>query len=297
MNDWENNSALHFAGTVSVPHPERVELTLSDGYRTSAYFYAPEGEFRRAPVVYLHGIQSHPGWFVGSGCVLARQGHPVWSLTRRGSGLNVIGRGHALSGEQLLDDVETVCRLAMERAGSSFVHLVGVSWGGKLAACFAAWANRRTQLGSLTLIAPGIVSQVDVSAMGKLAIAFCLFFHPKRRFEIPLNDVELFTDNEQMRDYLRGDPHRLHRATARFLYVSRSLDRMLRRTSLSWDFPVTLILAARDRIIDNPATLEQVRRLAGRRLTLKQLEGAHTLEFEADPRAFYEALVDAVGDE
>jgi len=307
--------------------PTRHVLRLDDGYETSIYIWekgdrllfpkassgGPEGVSRVGvtanvsmvdrekvacplfPVVYLHGIQSHPGWFVGSAAAMAERGHAVFQVTRRGSGENIIDRGHAQSTGQLLDDVAAAVRFAMERTGAEAVHLVGVSWGGKLAAAYAADPARAADLASVTLIAPGVAAQVDVSLGMKLRIAASLLCRPKRRFDIPLSDVELFTDNEAMRRYLRDDPFRLHRATARFLFISRLLDRSLRRAAPgAITTPTTLLLATRDRIIDNPATEAILRRLAADRLTAHELDGAHTLEFEPDPTPLHTALTDAL---
>ncbi|HAU36213.1 MAG TPA: hypothetical protein DCX07_00665, partial [Phycisphaerales bacterium] len=60
----------------------------------------------------------------------------------------------------MLQDTEIACRLAAVVAGPK-VHLVGVSWGGKLATAYAAWARRGVEIASLTLVAPGIVPRVD----------------------------------------------------------------------------------------------------------------------------------------
>ena len=190
----------------------------------------------------------------------------------------------------LLDDVDAACRFVLDETGAERLHLLGVSWGGKLLAAYVCSRPSRAPA-SLTLVAPGIVPRVDVTAGEKAGIALSLLFRPRRPFDIPLSDVELFTDNEEMREYLRRDPHRLHKATARFLYASRSLDRMLRRCPRgAIGIPTTLILASRDRIIDNAATRTAVDRLTGGAAAARVLDGAHTLEFEPEPSAFYEAL-------
>ena len=91
--------------------PQWLELELPDGYRTPVCCFAPEKSgqlpFSAAengncpdfplPVLYLHGIQSHPGWFVGLAAALSARGHPVYLVTRRGSGRNRLARGHAAS--------------------------------------------------------------------------------------------------------------------------------------------------------------------------------------------------------
>jgi acylglycerol lipase len=273
--------------------PQRQMLPLPDGYQTPVYVYGAPGASTQVPVLYLHGIQSHPGWFVGSCVHLAGLGHRVFAVCRRGSGDNTRHRGHAASAGQLLDDVETAGRYVLDATGQPSLALVGISWGGKLAACYAASPQRKIALASLTLVAPGIVPRVDVGLVAKLGIGLALLVAPQRRFDIPLNEVELFTDNVAMRGYLRADRHRLMRATARFFYASSQLDGML-RPAAAITVPTTLILATSDRIIDNARTRRTVERMTAAAAQVVTLRGAHTLEFEEDATAFYQALAAAV---
>jgi len=274
--------------------PRLEPLALDDGYKTGVFVHSPRGP-ARLPVLYLHGIQSHPGWFVGSAAYLADRGHAVFQVTRRGSGANRHQRGHAGSPGQLLRDVNAACRFVMERSGSRRLHVVGASWGGKLAAAWAIWKGRVVEPASVTMIAPGIVPRVDVALRVKLAVAMLLLVGPRKLFDIPLNDVELFTDNQVMREYLRGDPFRLHRATTRFLYASSRLDSMLRRAPRgSLSAAATVLLATRDRIIDNTRTASVVEHLTAGRAVVKQFDSAHVLEFQADPQPFYAALAEAL---
>lgn len=276
--------------------PQRQMLSLRDGYETPVYVYGPGGPPSRLPVLYVHGIQSHPGWFVGSCAHLAALGHQVFAVCRRGSGDNAQHRGHAASAGQLLGDLETAGQYALQATGQDRLALVGVSWGGKLAACYAANAQRKVPLAALALVAPGIVPVVDMALGTKLAIALALLLSPQRRFDIPLNQPSLFTHNPTMRGYLQADAHRLLRATARFFYGSRQLDGMLASAAAgAVDMPTTLILADGDRIIHNAATRHAVERLTGGAAQVTVLHGSHTLEFEEDPAPFYQALAGAVG--
>ena len=291
------DSPLAFAVSLAeAVRPRREVLELGDGYRTVVYVYSPaDGPGRRLPVVYLHGIQSHPGWFCRSAAALAAAGHAVFQVTRRGSGENREARGHADSAKQLLDDVACACRFALDTTGADGVHLLGVSWGGKLAAAFVAGGADALPVASVTMVAPGIAPQVSVLLGTKLLIAAALVAQPRKLFDIPLNREELFTDNEAMRQYLRDDPCRLYRATARFLYVSRSLDAMLRRApDGAITVRTTLMLASRDRIIDNAATRRIVQRLAGAKAMVEEFDAAHTIEFEPDPEPFFAALCELV---
>jgi len=255
------------------------------------------------PVVYLHGIQSHPGWFSGSASAMAAAGWPVVMPTRRGSGANTVARGDAPSPECLLDDLAACCRWAARRFDAKRVHLAGVSWGGKLAAVFCARPRPGVEIGSLTMAAPGIVPQIDVPLKQKLAIGMALLGRGgtgqergTALFDIPLNDPALFTDNPAMREYLECDAHRLHRATARFLFASNRLDAMLRSRGAAIGVSTTLILARRDRIIDNDKTRRVVGKVTAGRAKVVELDVAHTMDFEPDPTEFYQAMLAALAD-
>ncbi len=271
--------------------PARELLRLDDGYETGVFRHRPASETDLPPVLYLHGIQSHPGWFFGSASQLAKNGHEVFQVTRRGSGANRSDRGHASSASQLLRDVLAAVRYVLAEIGSKTLAMVGVSWGGKLAAAYCTAADRSDAVASLTLVSPGIVARVDVSPVIKLKIAACLVMRPRAEFNIPLDDPELFTDNEPMREFLRTDKLAIHQATARFMYASRRLDSVISRAANgSLSMPVTLILSKDDRIIDSDATAKVVTRLTGNRAEIVSLDGKHTLEFQEDPSEFYRAL-------
>jgi alpha-beta hydrolase superfamily lysophospholipase len=305
MNQLNTEPTLPFSRPV--PPDVAVEvtpLTLSDGYETSVYICRSRRDVGESalpsastlPVLQLHGIQSHPGWFMGSAVALARAGHDVFQVVRRGTGLNKIARGDCPSLRQLLDDVDSACEFVLENTNSARLSMTGISWGGKLLTAYLA-LRRPTQVSAVTLIAAGIRSKVDVPLAVKMQIALRLLIHPDKLFDIPLNDVELFTNNEPMRQYLRQDQYRLRQASARFLAGSKRIDLELRRCkSGSISVPTTLILAGDDRIIHNDQTLREVRRLTAGKAKAVELPGAHTLEFEPDPSAFYQAMVESLQD-
>jgi len=245
----------------------------------------------RAVVVMLHGIQSHSGWYVGSAEHLAQAGVSVLAPDRRGSGMNAEARGDAPNYRVLLEDVRRTVVQACQLFPGRPVHLVGISWGGKLAVAFAL--RYRQMLRSLILIAPGLYPQVDLHLAEKLAVLFWRFWEPGRLFPIPLCDPHLFTANPERVRYIAEDPLSLHGATARFLMVSRWLDVLVQRRGPTLRLPVLLFLAGQDRIVDNLRLRRFFQALPGpgKRLVVYP-EAHHTLEFEPDPRAFLEELVE-----
>jgi len=262
----------------------------SDGYPARVRWWRAERP--RGAVLYLHGIQSHGGWYETSGTMLAERGLTVLMPDRRGSGLNQQDRGHCESVERCIDDVRELLDVLLRETGQPSAHLVGVSWGGKSAV--AATAAMPQQVRSLSLIAPGFFAKVDLPAVEKLRVAFSLVNNRKRMFDIPLNDARLFTGNSERIRYVEEDSLRLMEVSATFLVASRQLDRRARKLADSpWRGSVHLLLAGRDRIIENEKTSEWLRALPSPDRQITQYPDAHhTLEFESDPTSFFKDLCD-----
>jgi alpha-beta hydrolase superfamily lysophospholipase len=235
---------------------------------------------RRGGVVVLHGIQSHGGWYEQSCSRLADAGYDVWLPDRRGSGQSDGPRGDAPSFRRLLGDVDMMVSSVSEPR-----FLAGISWGGKLALAFAA--RHPGRLAGVTLIAPGLCERVGYKPRERLRIAVARLIKPSRRFPLPLNDPELFTSNPERQRFIRADPLALREATARLLIESRRLDVYLRFRARRLPVPTLLVLAERDRIIDNARTRRLVARLRPSELTIREYAAAHhTLEFEPDGPPF-----------
>ncbi len=106
----------------------------------------------------------------------------------------------------------------------------------------------------------------------------------------------MFTANPERVRFAESDPLRLKEATATFLLASRRLDRIAQRLGASgWRGPLHVLLAGRDRIIDNERTRAFVRALdlPHRRIS-DFADASHTLEFEPDPTPFWNALADGL---
>lgn len=282
-------------------------IALPDGYAAAARWWRPADP--RGAVLYFHGIQSHGGWYERSAGLLAAQGFTVLMPDRRGSGFNSAQRGHADSAPQLLADAKAALQTLLRdmgqpnssttrrpRPAALGAHVVGVSWGGKLGVALADAAGDKVR--SLSLVAPGLFPKVDLTRTDKFRVALAMLAERERMFDIPLNAPRLFTANPERIAFLDGDRLKLTQVSASFLLASRRLDRVVRRFSKSsWRGPIHLLLAGRDRIIDNEPTRRWYRSLPSpdRRLT-EYPEAEHTIEFESDPAAFFHDLTTWLAD-
>jgi alpha-beta hydrolase superfamily lysophospholipase len=242
----------------------------------------------------MHGIQSHAGWYERSCTYLSKAGFEVYFLDRRGSGMNDVDRGDAPGFRRLLDDLADFLRPFRtpdppDNQGKPPVFLVAISWGGKLA---AALQRRHPGLvDGVVLLCPGFCPRVGLPLKQRLAIAWARLTRPHRLFPIPLNDPELFTATPRWQQFIRDDPLSLRQATARLLIESVRLDGYLKVVPGHVRVPVLLMLAGRDRIIDNEPTRRFVERFASTDKEIIEYPDAHhTLEFEPEPERIFADL-------
>jgi alpha-beta hydrolase superfamily lysophospholipase len=260
--------------------------TATDGYRWRYRRYLPAGK-PRAEVVCIHGIQSHGGWYEYSCGRLREAGHAISFLDRRGAGLNHQDRGDAPGFRRLLSDLAEFLT-AIRRPGAP-VFLLAISWGGKLG---TALQRRYPGLvDGLALLCPGFFPRVRPALRERLAIAGARLVSPRRLFPIPLNDPELFTATPRWQAFIRDDPLALRQATARLLVESVRLDGYLRFIPSYVQVPLLLLLAGKDRIIDNEPTRGFVDRFASTdKEIIEYPQAHHTLEFEPEPDTFIHDL-------
>jgi acylglycerol lipase len=274
--------------------PQIAQYVASDGYRLSYRRYVPENT-PRGYVVALHGIQSHSGWYDYSSRRMCKAGFEVRFLDRRGSGENTQDRGHAPHPDRLINDVaQMLGEVAFERerfAPDSPVVLLGLSWGGKLAAVAAA---RRPELvDGLALLYPSLKARIRPTwgqrRLLKLGMAAgkC-----EKLVPLPLEDPLLFTGEPRWQEFIRQDPLALHEATVSFLQSSVELDAELDRIPSDIRMPALVMLAGADQIIDNAATRRYLSRLGTSHLVLREYpEARHTLEFEPNRESIFSDLI------
>lgn len=264
-----------------------VELFIaSDGYPLRYRRFDPAG-MPKGHVVCIHGIQSHGGWYTHSCDRLRQAGYTVTFLDRRGSGLNVQDRGDTPGFRRLLEDLAEFLRTGVKNTKP---FLVCISWGGKLGAALQRY--HPGLVAGLALVAPGFCPRIKTRIGDKIRIGWSRLVKPRRYFDIPLNDPELFTAVPRWREFVRDDPLALRQATARFLVESVRLDGYLHVVPKHVTAPVLLLLAGQDRIIDNVATRRFVERFAAKdKEIIEYPSGHHTLEFEPDPEPFINDLI------
>jgi alpha-beta hydrolase superfamily lysophospholipase len=188
-----------------------------------------------------------------------------------------------------LDLIEWLKHLRSERPGLPLV-LAGISWGGKLVVIAA---GRYPELvGGIALICPGLHPRVGVTRKERLAIAWAFLTDQRRKFPIPLSDPALFTASPAGQAFIAADSRSLREGTAGLMAASFVIDQLVKRSPSKIHQPALLMLAGRDRIVDNDRTLNYFRSIASTdRVVIEYPEGHHTLEFEPDPSHYAQDFV------
>lgn len=269
---------------------EILSHAAADGYPLKYRLFHANGE-TKATVIFVHGIQSHGGWYESSCKALAKAGYRVLFLDRRGSGLNESARGDSPSFRTLLDDLADFIQDQRSQLPQTMkLYLGGISWGGKIV--LGLETRRPGMVDGFMLIAPGFCPKVQPSRKERIKIALSRVTNPRKLFNIPLNDPELFTGNPVAQKFLREDPLALRQATARFLLDSVRLDLYLRIFPRKVPAPVLLVLAGHDRIIDNEKTRKFVQAtVSGPLQVVEYPEAHHTLEFEPEPGRYIQDML------
>ncbi|MGH7832236.1 MAG: alpha/beta fold hydrolase [Candidatus Binatia bacterium] len=238
----------------------------------------------KTALVYLHGIESHSGWFAKAASLLREQGYAVYCLDRRGSGINRENRGfisgHVDSYETLIADIRAFIQPLRNRYDSVF--LLGVSWGGKLALGYGL--THPEDIRGLVLITPGIRALVDVGLFTKIKILLFSRTQPLEPIAIPIN-TQMFTTTPRNLEFIRRDPLRLKYATAGFFFQSHRFDGYIDSLISSLRLPVQLFLAGGDTLIDNEGVLGVLEQGGKERLEIVTYEDqTHSIQLDAAER-------------
>lgn len=263
--------------------PGRIESFEGSGGRLLRYRVL-DSQPARYYLLYLHGIESHSAWFLPAAARLREFGFTTYLLDRRGSGLNMnYLPGDAPSARVMLEDVRRFRR----QLGDPKLHLLGLSWGGKLATAVAL--DQPEELQSLILVTPGLRSRTDLSLLAKANVLLNLLAGGRRRFKLPI-EPEMFTNTPRFLDFIRRDPWRLQKVTARFLLTSRALDWIIARRIANLRLPILLFLAGKDPIIDNQGVADLLSGVTSQvRLQIFD-EAIHAIQFDQMERMVREIV-------
>jgi acylglycerol lipase len=274
------------------PPQERTEhsdldyVPSEDGTKLAVRVVGRQGA--QTPVIMLHGLQSHSGWFVQSQAFLADLGFPVYAMDRRGSGLSEGSPGECVSFREMGNDVRAVAEWARMRHGKAKVHVFGHCFGTIPAVLFAGAFPEL--VASLILASSGIYTKVGVDLATKLRILWSKAWNISARFPIPLMP-EMFSELEKGVRFIREDETKLRSVTASFYYEVLRAKRHIRAHRHRITMPVFMANAGEDPICDTKANARFLASLpASHRLLITYGKSRHVIEFSQQRDDFFADL-------
>jgi acylglycerol lipase len=227
-------------------------------------------------VVTLHGVLTHSGWFAELGDDLMERGIHVIGHDRRGSGLNLRDRGDVDGPQRLLDDLGAI--VAPHRA--AYPRIVYLGW------CLGTTVALRYLLANphmgeaLVMMSPDIFERHVTDRVRRTFAGPEWADRTRPRLTVPI-PLEVYTDTSYLDTFVRRDPLKLQDFTPRFMHASLRLKQELEAGFRAFHKPSMLILASRDRIIDNARTLDLYSRIGSERAEVLTLDCNHGVMFEA----------------
>lgn len=241
----------------------------------------------RRPVVMLHGLESHSGWFVQSARRVAGLGLPVHAFDRCGSGISEDG-GCRPRFEDMLAEVDAVVTSALAGGRHESVHLLGHCFGAIVALFYAA-LHRPARVASVTLATPALYTRTDLPVGDKLRVLWSVLRRRDDRVPIPLSPEE-FSELAPFVDFVRNDPLVLRTAPARLFYEIHRARGRLCAAADALRAPLLVAMAGDDPICDNRRNRWLFERVRSEKEIHTYSGARHILEFSGARDAFLNDL-------
>jgi len=254
---------------------ETIEnIVTADGYQLhSRAWQTGQSEIL---IVTLHGLLTHSGWFSGLGDALLARGIHVIGHDRRGSGLNQQARGDIDSPRRLIEDLGAI--VEPHRRRYKTIIFLGWCLGSTVALKYLLEMPKAGE--GLVMMSPDIFERHLNDKVRKL------FSDPKwddrvlPRLSVPI-PLEAYTETAQLDTFIRKDELKLKDFTPRFLRATLRLKENLEASFQDFRKPSLLILAGRDRIIDNGRTEALYQEIGSESPETVVLDCNHGIMFEA----------------
>ena len=287
---------MDFSPTTTLGQEGLQYVPSADGTRMAVRVACPKG--RRTPLVMLHGLQSHSGWFVQSQTFLAGLGFPVYAMDRRGSGFSEGPRGDCADFRHMSEDVKAVVQFARERHDVERVHVFGHCFGTIPATLFAT--AHPELVASLIQASSGIHTRIDLPFGRKLEIAWSKATRREVTMPIPLK-AEMFSELEECVRFIREDEARLKCATGSLYQEVRRARQYIHAHRKLLTMPLFMASAGDDPICDTAANERFFWALPARhKLLVRYDRSRHVIEFSQQRDDFFRDLswwLERFGDE
>lgn len=228
---------------------EQIQFTLTDSIGVKIPCRKWEASNPKSALVFVHGIQSHSGWFDEACSLLSDRGHTCYGFDRRGAGISTEPRGYIDSHATWVEELATVIRLAQQEQRGRPVHLLSWCFGAKVALGYLV-SEHENPLSSAIFLCPGIKTKTTLNFLHRLRVLLGSKSADAKPIPTPISD-ELFTEVPEYLKFIQDDPHSLRAATPALYFQIFLLDRSLKSAASKILLPTLFMLAGQDQIADN----------------------------------------------
>ena len=205
-------------------------------------------------ILFIHGSESHTGWFSEIRKNLVNRGYRTISYDRKGWGKSTGRRGIAEDINELLDQLGRIIGFE-QKTHNCPLHLVGLSWGGLLVTEFVR-QGRATTVSSVSALVPGLFPINRFSIWDKLKILLSGIGFHWFMIQLPWLPQD-FSSSSTAIKFISEDPLRVTKVSAKFLWQAYQLQRKVAGTAASSDFQkLQIVLGQEDEIVSVKETKE-----------------------------------------
>ncbi|MHA1136485.1 MAG: lysophospholipase [Candidatus Thorarchaeota archaeon] len=218
-----------------------------DGTQMFLSVYRPDNDKPRALLIILHGIGSHAGDFRELGKHYADKGLAVFIPDLRGFGHYSGLKGHVMSFDEYVEDIQNLVMYVKDRYLNNIVFLFGFSMGGINAVRYAA--KYRLEIDGLILHCPGVAQNLEIGTGKKITGNLLSLLNVKRYVPSDIN-YEDATRNPKVIKQMETDPLRFEQVTPRFGIEGLKAAEDGFNSAASIKLPVLLQQAGADKLVD-----------------------------------------------
>lgn len=281
--DWPLRQELPSAIRTSLQNSTMQQIPTGKDFVIPVRVFGPKG--LRPPLLMIHGLQSHSGWFGQSAAFLASLGYPVYVIDRRGSGLSQVHRGDTKDFKDWIEDIEIVSRRAMQLHGHSQVYVLGHCFGAIPATLYAAMHPHDVK--SLLLTTPGIYTHTTLPFSQMLKIATTLPGKRNYYFPVPL-DPEEFSELPEYEPFIARDPLALRAVSGDLYWQIYKARKQINALSDQLTMPLFVGYAGKDSIADNDKSQRWLATVPALVKTeISYPDARHILEFSLDRDRYF----------
>ena len=260
------------------------EIPNQEGFDIPVRIYGEEN--KKTPILVMHGLESHSGWFWQTGEQLSSFGHPVYLVDRQGSGRSEAPRGDCKNYHIIVHDIEVVAQYLIEKYHSDKVIVLGHCFGAIPSTIYTM--KNPDKVKALILSTPAIFTKADLSIKEKLDVFGSKISGKTIMIDTPIKEHSLFTTDPDYLEFIEEDTLKLSEATARFFFEIAHARIYINTHKKSLVVPVFMATAGKDEICDNVKNVNFFEHIGSEDKTHNNYPGAvHILEYSSEKKQFF----------